>query len=71
MGDRLNPNEYMVYENGNVPYFEFAVKYKLSKGVATFWYWTMTPFTNRYELKTHEIQDVSAVYLTLDGKICD
>ncbi len=68
MKDKLNPNEYMVYENGNVPYSKYAVKYKLHKGVATFWYWTKNPFTNRYELKTHKIQDVEKVLLTIDGK---
>ncbi len=67
-GDRLNPNEYVVYEVGNVPYSEFAVKYTLADGVATFWYWTKNPFTRRYELKTHEIKDVYMVLLTVDGK---
>lgn len=71
IGDKLNPNEYIVYEKNNVPYSQFAAKCEFSKGIATFWYWRKNPFTNRYELKEHKIKDVAEVRLTIDAMIVD
>lgn len=67
-GDKLNPNEYAVYEKDGTRYSQFAATYTLRNGIATFWYWRKNIVTRRYELLPHKIENVDRVILTIDGE---
>ena len=67
--DKINPNEYRVYETNGTSYTIAGAKYKLKKNKATFWYWRKNILTNRYELISFERDGIKSVSLVIDADL--